>query len=282
MKIYKNFILLFLIIPFVLSAQENEPDNRPVRTPWEASLLIDNQTVIGPAQRGLEFTIHHRFSNFEEGISNLYGLYGASNIRLGLDYGINDKLMIGIGTEKDAKQQDIQWKYSIFQQTRSGSKPVALSYFGNIVLDLRDSSFFGKPEEFKQLHRVSYFHQLIVSRKFSDKLSLQVAPCFIFYNAVMPDVKNANFGVSVGGRYKFGEVASVIAEYDQLLTKNDADDIKPNIAIGVEFGTPTHSFRLFCANYREIIYQRNFLYNTNDFFDGGAMIGFNITVRFSI
>ncbi|MFC2138057.1 DUF5777 family beta-barrel protein [Bacteroidota bacterium] len=281
MKAIKSICFILLALPFVINAQEEEPDNRPVSSPWESSILIDNQTIIGPVQRQLDFTIHHRFSTFEEGISNIYGIYGASNIRLGLDYGISDKLMVGIGTEKDAKQQDLQWKYSILQQTRSGSMPVGLSYFGNAVLDLRDSSFFGVGE-MKFSHRLSYFHQLIISRKFGKRISVQVAPCFIYYNAVMPDVNNMHFGVSVGGRYRVTSGTSIIAEYDQLLTKNDAEDIKPNIAFGVEFGTPTHSFRLFCASYREITYQRNFVYNTNDFFDGGAMIGFNITVRFSI
>ena len=281
MKALKCIYFLFLISPLVLNAQDEEPDNSPVSSPWESSILIDNQTVIGPAQRELDFTIHHRFSNFEEGISNIYGIYGASNIRLGLDYGITDKLMVGIGTEKDAKQQELQWKYSILQQTKSGKIPVGLSYFGNMVLDLRDSSFFGTGE-MKFAHRVSYFHQLIISRKFSKRISVQVAPCFIYYNAVMPDLNNMHFGVSAGGRYRVTSGTSIIAEYDQLLTKNDADDIKPNIAFGVEFGTPTHAFRIFCSSYREITHQRNFVYNTNDFFDAGAMIGFNITVRFSI
>ncbi|MBN2520622.1 MAG: hypothetical protein JXB17_08975 [Bacteroidales bacterium] len=276
------FSFLLLIFSEILFAQENEPDNRPVRSPWETSLLIDNQTPLSPYKKGLDFNIHHRFSTVEDGITNLYGIYGASNIRLGLDYGITDRLMIGIGTEKDTKQQDIQWKYSILQQTRSGSIPVAISYFGNIAFDLRDSSFFGDANRYRHIHRISYFTQIILARKMTEKLSLQIAPCFIYFNAVNPGVGNAHAGISAGGRYKITSGISVIAEYDQLLTKNKSMDVKPNIAAGVEFATATHSFRLFLSSYKEITYQRNLVYNTNDFFKGEFLAGFNILVRFSL
>ena len=46
--------------------------------------------------------------------------------------------MIGAGTTKDYKLQDIHWKYLILQQTEDNSMPVSLSYYGNMVVDLRD------------------------------------------------------------------------------------------------------------------------------------------------
>jgi len=282
MILRKISVCLFsLIFPVVLLAQE-EPDNRPVRSPFEASTLIDNQTIVSPLKRGLEFHIHHRFGTVENGISDIFGIYAPSNIRLGLDYGITDNLMVGLGTEKDYKLQELHWKYSIFQQTRSGSMPVALSYYGNVVLDLRDSSSFGPIDKYRHIHRFSYFNQLILARRFNAKLSLMLAPGFIYFNAVEKGMNNAHVGLSVGGRYKVTSGMSVIGEYDQLLTKNGAEGVKPNIALGVEFGTATHAFRLFMASYKNIINQRNLVYNTNDFLKGDILFGFNITVRFAV
>ena len=62
--------------------------------------------------------------------------------------------------------------------------PVSLSYYGNIVIDARDEENFGPLTDFKQMHRLSYFTQLIVARKFSEKISAQIAPSFIYLNTV--------------------------------------------------------------------------------------------------
>ena len=73
---------------------------------------------------------------------------------------------------------------------------------------------------------------------------------------------------------------SIIFEYDQLLTKQQLVQPKPNLSIGYEICTGTHAFQVFVANYSGIINQRNLLYNANDFAKGGFLVGFNITVRF--
>lgn len=73
---------------------------------------------------------------------------------------------------------------------------------------------------------------------------------------------------------------AVILEYDQLLTRNDAYKVQPNIGAGVEIGTATHAFQVFIAPYNQIIDQQNLVYNTNKISDGEVRIGFNLTVRF--
>ncbi len=269
---------LLLIVP--LSAQD-ENDDKPVRSPFETAILIENQTVVSPYKGGLEFEIHHRFGTVKNGITDIFGIYAPSNIRLGLNYGITDRLMIGAGTTKDYKLQDLQWKYAILQQTRSGSIPVSVSYYGNMVLDARTDDNFGPKENFRDIHRLSYFTQLIIARKFNMKYSFQVAPGFIYYNSVETGLKNANVTIHAGGRAKVLGPVSVIAEYDQLLTQQgDNIDPKPNLSAGVEIGTATHAFQIFFTNYSGIINQRNLLYNTNDLSEGDFRLGFNITVRF--
>ncbi len=74
----------------------------------------------------LEFEIHHRFGTVTNGIDDLFGLWAPANIRLGLNYGITDKLMIAVGTAKNYLAQDLAVKYAFLQQTSSGSVPVSL------------------------------------------------------------------------------------------------------------------------------------------------------------
>jgi hypothetical protein len=286
-KIFIVLALTLFISP--LFAQEDTQaakGSEPVRLTFNTGTLIDNQTVATPYKGGIELQIQHRFSMIES-IDNLYGIYGSANTRIGLNYGITDRLMIGAGTTKDYKLQDLRWKYLILQQTTDNSMPVSLSYYGNIVLDLRPEEEFGPMGDFKYMHRLSYFTQLIVARKMSEKISIQVAPSLAYFNSVplksdsTAGYKNLNFGIHAGARANLFGSHSLLLEYDQLLTQCNPDTpTKPNLSLGWEISTGTHAFQVFVANYNQIMDQRNLVFNTNDFTKGDYLFGFNITVRF--
>jgi hypothetical protein len=283
----KKILILLTLSLFVTSlfAQDDtqaQEKSKPVRFTFGSTILIDNQTIATPYKGGLELEIQHRFSLIEN-YHNLYGIYGSANTRIGLNYGITDRLMVGIGTTKDYQLQDISWKYLILQQTEDNSMPVSLSYYGNFVADLRSKDAFGPAVRFKEMHRLSYFTQLIVARKINEMFSVQVAPSVAYFNSVPQNVdstagyKNLNLGLSAGARANLFGAHSLILEYDQLLTKQDiATQPKPNLSFGWEINTATHTFQIFAANYNQIINQRNLVFNTN----GKYLIGFNIHVRF--
>jgi hypothetical protein len=283
----KIFILLTLslFISALFAQEATQEASKPVRNTFGTTILIDNHTVATPYKGGIELEIHHRFSLIEN-YHNLYGIYGSANTRIGLNYGITDRLMIGAGTTKDYKLQDIQWKYLIFQQTEDNKMPVSVSYYGNIVGDLQKEEVFGPADRYKDMHRISYFSQLIIARKITEMFSVQLAPSLAYFNSVPvyadgTGYKNINLGLSAGARANLFGAHSVILEYDQLLTKQDlATQPKPNLSLGWEINTATHTFQIFAANYSQIINQRNLLFNTNDFTKGDYLIGFNVTVRF--
>lgn len=286
----KRLILIPIILftGIILFSQENtgeQATSKPVRFTFGTGCLIDNQTVETPYRGGIELDIRHRFSRIET-YHNLFGIFGSANTRLGLNYGITDRIMVGIGTTQDYKLQDIQWKYLILRQTEDNSMPVSLSYYGNFVADLRNKDVFGPAESFREIHRLSYFTQVIVARKFNDRFSVQLAPSMAYFNSIpvysdTSGYKNLNFGVSAGVRANLFGSHSLIIEYDQLLTRQDLDvQPRPNLAVGWEIGTATHTFQVFAANYSQIISQRNLVFNENNFADGDFLFGFNITVRF--
>jgi hypothetical protein len=278
---FRLCVIIFMTVVNVnLIAQEEDDSGKlPVRSPFEAGSLIDNPTIVSPLKGALELNILHRFGLMDNGTSDLYGIYASSNIKMGLNYGITDRIMVGIGTTKDYKLQDINWKLALIRQNRSGSIPLSVSYYGNMVIDARAKENFGPSERFRNIHRISYFTEIMVARKFSEVVSFQVAPSFIYYNAIDTGFKNICFGLSLGGRVKIFSSSSIIFEYDQSLTKSDAIVAKPNMALGYEIGTATHAFQLFVSNFRDILPQRNYVFNTNDFTKGKFLFGFNITVR---
>lgn len=279
--------LLILALCFVFSlgamAQETEkPVDKPVRAPWESGYLIDQQTPLVPYKGTLEFAIHHRFGTFGNGTSDLFGIWAPSNIRLGLNYSITDDFQIGLGCTKFKKFTDLTYKYRILQQTRSGAIPIDLTFYGNIGLDARNDEFYGSEYTFTQ--RFSYFNQLIIGRKFTNALSAQVAPSFLHYNMVDSLIEHDKIAVSFAARYKITPTMSVIANYDLPLHFEGIQEYyeitnkaKHNVGIGLEISTSTHAFQFFVGSSDKILPQENIHYNQNDFWDGGILIGFNIT-----
>ncbi|MCH7658543.1 MAG: hypothetical protein IIB05_09540 [Bacteroidetes bacterium] len=295
-KIYQSRTVILAIIFLVIAnfgfAQDAVTDKLPVRSPWTTSILIDNQTTTVPNKKAFDFRIHHRFGKIKN-MADLMGIYAASNIRLGISYGITKKISIGFGTEKYNKMQEFQGKYNIISQTRDGKIPVAITYFGNIVIDSRDEEVFG--QNYKFTNRLSFFNQIIVSRKFTRALTLQVAGSYSHFNAVTDLVENSDgktigkwkndyIGVMAGGRYKFYNNISAIFEYSHPFAVYAAWEGQnkplPNLGLGVEFGTSTHAFQVFVAQYDNIIAQKNYSNNLNDMASEGWRFGFNITVRF--
>jgi hypothetical protein len=281
MTIMKQIAISVVLALLSVPALCQESEDYPVRI-FETSILIDNQTVATPYKGMLEFEIHHRFGTVNNALDDLFGLWAPANIRLGLNYAITDRLMIAAGTAKNYKAQDLAVKYAILQQTSSGSVPISLSYYGNVGLNLLNENTFGPAHDWREIHRLSYFNQLLIARQFGTKFSLQLAPTFIWFNAVEMGYKNAHYGISAGARYNVTGSHSIIAEYDQLFNsqKDETLNAKPQLALGWEIGTATHAFQIFVANYKDILGQYNFVYNQNSISDGKFLIGLNVTVRF--
>ncbi|RLD25645.1 MAG: hypothetical protein DRI54_04485 [Bacteroidetes bacterium] len=277
---------LFLLVPSLVKAQDEEVSvekkiDKPVRNPWGSSHLIETQNTVVWAPKTLEFVIQHRFGELNSGSFDLIGLYAPSNVRMGLNYTVVNRFQLGLGTTKDKKLQDFNYKVAILVQNRSGKMPVSLTYYGNTQLDARDQEIYGA--EYTWSNRISYFNQLILGRKFSKAFSLQISGSYAHYNfldsTATPDLKHDNFGVGIAGRVKVGGKISILFEWDMPLTTPDY--IKPNYSLGVEIATSSHCFQIFFTTYDGINYQDNLTFNTNDAWDGDVLIGFNIIPKWN-
>lgn len=280
-----NLFLLLLITGNSFAQDSTEAPApkkvKPVKNTFGSVWVMDNQTVMVPIKGTLEFDIQHRFGTVNNGSRDMFGLFAPSNIRLGISYAPINKLYVGIGLTKERTQVDLNGKYSILQQT-PGKIPVSVAYFANIVIDARAKSNFRN-----SVDRFSYFNQLIVARKITEKFSAQAALSLSWFNNVEAYVDskgqiqnkmhNYHVAVSVLGRYKISEKSAVIAGYDQPLTQHPANNPHPNICFGFETTTSSHSFQVFAGNYYGIVPQSNNMFNQNDYTKGQFVIGFNIT-----
>ncbi len=289
MKKMKNIFLLlsFSLMAGSIQAQDAPAEkapakSKPVKNTFGSVWLMDNQTSLVPIKGTLEFDIQHRFGVVNNGTKDLFGLFAPSNIRLGVNYAPVKNLFVGIGITKERNQLDLNAKYALLQQTTDNKMPVSVTYFGNIVVDTRNKSNFRY-----DVHRLSYFNQLIIARKVTNNFSLQVAPSFSWFNnveayvdangAIKKKMENGHLAISALGRYKITEKSAIIAGYDQPLTQHTTNNPHPNICFGFETTTSSHAFQVFFGNYYGIVPQSNNMFNKNDFRDGQFVIGFNIT-----
>jgi hypothetical protein len=253
---------------------------------FDGNFIIDNQTVMVPIKGTFEFDIQHRFGVVSNGTKDLFGIFSGATMKLGFSYTVVNNLQLGFDATNENMIVDWNVKFAILKQTRSGSMPVSITYFGNAAMDTRkkdNTTLFVTTSD-----RFSYFNQIIIARKFSDKVSLQVAPSVSHFNnlqgyldpttsKVMPLLKNDNFSIAVSGRYKIADGVALMANYDQPLTQNPANNPHPNLSFGIEMKTSGHDFEVFFGNYSSLIPQNNNVFNQNDFKKGQFLIGFNIS-----
>lgn len=273
--------LFICLIAYSAKCQDSivtKPVDKPVRDIFETGIILDQQTVVSPNARSFNFIIQHRFGLVQNGFEDLFGLYAPSNIRLAFDIGITDRIMVGIGTTKNDKLQDLNWKIALLRQTRSGNMPISVSYYGNVVLDARKKIEFGLESDYKFIHRLSFYHELIISRKFSEYFSMQVAPSVAYFNAVWSKYENIYYAVSGAARIKITDNMGINLGYQHPFTS--AADNKPSLSGGIEIGTSTHAFQLFVTNYQHLSDQHNIQLNTYKLDKGEFLIGMNISVRF--
>ncbi|MBS1977585.1 MAG: hypothetical protein JST46_09445 [Bacteroidetes bacterium] len=289
-KALSGIIILSLLIALPALAQEPSDSvqqaltagRKPVKNTFDGNFIIDNQTVMVNPKGTFEFDFQHRFGLVTHGIQDMFGLYEGATIRLGVSYVPIKNLQVGIGSYSDPMQVDGNVKYSIWQQTRDNKMPVSVTAFGNMIVDTRSADNFVNNTD-----RLSYFGQLIIARKFTDKFSAQVAPSVSHFNNiqgyldeqgnVQPSMHNTHIAVAFSGRYKITEGTTILVNYDQPITQHQTNNPHPNVSFGCEWVTSGHQFQVFFSNYSYIAQQRNNFFNTNDYTKGQYLIGFNIS-----
>lgn len=254
---------------------------KPVKNTFDNIWIIDNQTVMVPIKGTFQMDIMHRFGTVKNGYSDFWGFFAPSNIRLGFEYVPINKLMVGVSITKANMTWEGYAKYAIIKQTPA-KYPVSVTYYGNMAIDSRTKDHFVHFSD-----RLMYFNQLIIARKITDKLSLQISPSHTHVNIVdgyfyepgkyRGITKHEHFAIAFAGRYKLKEAMNLIANVDQPITKHHANNPAPNISFGLELTTSAHGFQFFFGNYSAITPQRNNYYNQNDYKKKEFLIGFNIT-----
>lgn len=214
-------------------------------------------------------------------MSNFFGLDQAS-MRMALDFGLRDNLMVGIGRSTYKKEVDGFIKYApIRQSTGVNSFPVTIAISGGTTLNTLPWSDPARQNYFTS--RMAYYTQLIIGRKFSDKFSLQLSPTMVHQNLVASSIMpNDVFAAGIGGRYKVSKRMALTWDYSYLLYGVDMELYNNPLSIGVDIETGGHVFQLHFSNSTGMN-ERAFLTETTGSWDKTEIrFGFNLSRMFQI
>lgn len=248
---------------------------------FKTTRIVLGQSVESPATGTLQFLIEHDFGTINSGAYNLWGM-DVSTIRLGFEYGVNDWLTLGFGRSSYEKTFDGSIKTKILRQcTGAKNIPVSVSFYGAAFLNSLKWADTSRTNYFSS--RMSYVAQLLIARKLSNAISLQVTPTFIHKNLV-PTIADQNdiFSVGIGGRVKVSKRTSLNAEYFYLLPGTTADNFENSLSLGVDIETGGHVFQIRLTN-AQPMFERAFITETTEkWSQGDIYLGFTVNRVFTI
>jgi hypothetical protein len=285
--IKRFLVLLFIVLSLQLSAQdlldiledEAAETTEVVTATFKGTRIANGHSIENRKKKELEFIISHRFGRVNTGFYDLFGL-DQSNIRFALEYGITDDLTAGLGRSSFEKTYDGFLKYKLVKQkTGANSFPIAISLFGSATIKTQES--FDPNFDPSLSERLAYVGQVLIARKFSPSLSLQLTPTFVHRNSVVLDADPHDiFALGFGGRVKLSKRVSLNAEYYYAFDELESLTTTNSLAFGVDIETGGHVFQIILSNSITMIEKSFITETTGNFFGGDIHLGFNISRTF--
>ncbi|WP_299247340.1 DUF5777 family beta-barrel protein [uncultured Aquimarina sp.] len=256
----------------LLNELEQEVTEEPYEQPAFKAMKIGNLQSTKVASKGdLYMYVSHRFGSLKDGLTTFFGLDNA-NTKIQLVYGIYDGVQLGLARESLRKTYSTHLKAKLKSQSKKF--PVNIAAFGivNIRTDLRKEQFpllkFGD--------RMSYATQLLISRRFTNRFSFEIAPTFVRQNLVLePFQKHNQIALGAGARMKISKRMSINADYVYNFSRNENSIYTNPLTLGLDIETGGHVFQLLFSN-AQSTNEPGFISNAEGKWFEDVFFGFNI------
>ena len=258
MKIKKvlSIVLVFCAVGFA-TAQDDLLNQLDAGAPKQVNIEIaafkgvqicNMQSTKLPAKGEFYFLVSHRFGDLAQGMDNFFGLDNAFT-KLGGIYGVSDWLSVSASRQTYQKTYELAAKYKMSNQEVDGF-PVTI--VGYNTMDI--NSELKKNELMPGLqfnHRLAFTTQLLISRKFSDSFSFEIAPIYVhknLYDGILDQKSTLLLGT--GARYKIAKRLSLNLEYAARLNLPEGfvSNYHNPLTLGLDIETGGHVFQLVFSN----------------------------------
>jgi hypothetical protein len=268
----------------LMNALTGSPQGEPVIATFKATRLILSETTETIKKNNLNFIVIHRFGDIggtDGGGKTLWGFDNSSDILIGFEYGLTNNLDIDFARSKYEQLLELGLKYNILHQKNDNSIPVAVTLIGKAALKPYSVSTNVYDD---YTNRLNYFAQVVIARKFSPKLSMQISPSFLRNNLPFPylagNEKNI-FSLSAAGRLKVTKRLGIVVDYAHPFSSFRKNSNSPKFydpsGVGIEIETGGHVFTMNFSN-AQAISPINYLADTqSNWSKGQYRFGFTIS-----
>lgn len=286
----KNCISIAILCLFVMKVNAQEKNimdelldsskqTQKISGAFKSTRVINAHSTEMLAKGNLDIRILHRFGLVDQGIKRMFGLDQAS-MRMGADYGITNNIMIGLGRSTFRQEFDAFVKVRILQQAK-GYQAIPVSVVAATGATIWTEKSFDsiKPTTGQ---RTSYYLQLIIGKKITSALSLQLSP-LVLHSSRIDNVGGSHTVVALGGggRIKFSKRMAFTLDYHHVIGPK-APGYKSPLSAGIDIETGGHVFQLHFSNAVGMNERAYIAQTTNDFFKGNIRFGFNLSRIFQI
>jgi len=250
---------------------------------FKSTRILNGHSIERMRQGQLDFRISHRFGTVNQGLYNFFGLDQAT-MHLGLEYGVTDWLMVGIGRGNYQKTVDGFTKFSILRQsTGAREMPVSVSFVSTVAVNTLKWSDPSLTNYFSS--RLAYTNQILIARKFSRAFSFQLTPTMVHRNLVATTIDpNDLWAIGAGGRVKLTNRISLNGEYYYILNNTQfmSQPVYNPLSLGIDIETGGHVFQIILSNSTATIEKGIIGETTGRWRKGDIHIGFNISRVFNL
>jgi len=217
--------------------------------------------------------ISHRFGDLTEGLDNFFGLDDAYT-KLGAIYGVTNWLSIGASRQTNNKIYELTAKYRLKNQETDGF-PVTI--VGYNTMDINTNLSTDIYPGLESYNRLAYSTQLLISRKFTEKISAELAPIYIHKNLFDETTEREDqFVLGIGARYKFTKRLSMNLEYAPRINAPENTVYHDLLSVGLDIDTGGHIFQLVFSNCQTLNDVYVFSNATGKWNGGSLYFGFNL------
>jgi len=237
------------------------------------AMKIGNLQSTKVADKGdLYMYVSHRFGTLKDGMETFFGLDNA-NTKIQFVYGLLPGLQIGISRESIRKTYAGSAKLRLIEQSKSF--PLNVVGYGtvNINSELKEDRYPNLRFE----DRFSYASQLLISSRITNRLSLELAPSFVYQNLVLEKFQqHEQFALGTGGRMKLSKRISFNVDYVYNFSRAEESIYNNPLTMGIDIETGGHVFQLLFSN-AQSTNEPGFISNAEgDWSEGDVFFGFNI------
>ena len=247
---------------------------------FKTNRVVNGHSIETVAKNEFDFKISHRFGFLSGGPYDMFGLDQAT-MRIGGDYGITDNLNVGLGRSTVDKTYDGFVKYKFMKQsTGLKTMPVTATWISHMGITTLKWPQPDRQNYFSS--RLHYTHQLLIARKFTEGLSIQLSPTLVHKNIVdSTKFKNDILSLGVGVRQKLTSRTTLNLEYYYVIPNQLEEDKTNVLSVGFDIETGGHVFQLFFTN-SSGPFEKAFITDTKaKWLDGDIRFGFNIARVFN-